>query len=64
MSVLNKTWSVNDLCFDGNGKIPVIAQDYESGEVLLLAYMNEEALKKTIESGLIKGKIVKKPQKT
>lgn len=51
MSVLNKTWSVNDLCFDGNGKIPVIAQDYESGEVLLLAYMNEEALKKTIESG-------------
>jgi len=29
------------------GLIPVIVQDYESGEVLMLAYMNEEALKLT-----------------
>ena len=34
----------------GNGLIPVIAQDLETGEVLMLAYMNEEAWKKTLET--------------
>lgn len=37
--------------FGGDGLIPVIAQDYESGEVLMLAYMNEEAVMKTFETG-------------
>ncbi|MBR2341687.1 MAG: bifunctional phosphoribosyl-AMP cyclohydrolase/phosphoribosyl-ATP diphosphatase HisIE [Clostridia bacterium] len=37
--------------FNGDGLIPVIAQDYESGEVLMLAYMNEEAVTKTFETG-------------
>ena len=32
--------------------IPAIVQDSESGEVLMLAYMNEEALAKTLETGL------------
>ncbi len=32
------------------GLIPVIAQDYETGEVLMLAYMNEEAFNKTLET--------------
>ncbi len=32
--------------------IPAIVQDNESGEVLMLAYMNEEALTKTLETGL------------
>jgi len=36
--------------FNKDGLIPVIAQDYKDGAVLMLAYMNEEALKKTIES--------------
>ncbi|MDR2800285.1 MAG: phosphoribosyl-AMP cyclohydrolase [Desulfovibrio sp.] len=35
----------------GGGLIPVIAQDDKSGEVLMLAYMNEDAWKKTLESG-------------
>ncbi len=34
-----------------NGLIPVIAQDYEKGDVLMMAFMNEEAWEKTIESG-------------
>ena len=51
MSVLGKNWTVNDVQFDENGLVPVIAQDYESGEVLLLSCMNAEALEKTIESG-------------
>lgn len=37
--------------FDANGLIPAIAQDIESGEVLMLAWMNAEALARTIESG-------------
>jgi len=34
-----------------NGLIPAIVQDYKSGKVLMLAYMNEESLSKTMESG-------------
>lgn len=34
------------------GLIPAVAQDYLSGEVLMLAFMNEEALKKTVETGV------------
>lgn len=37
--------------FDDNGLIPVIAQDHETGDILMLAYMNKEALDKTIEIG-------------
>jgi len=47
-----KTLNVRDLDFSkGNGLIPVVAQDLESKSVLMLAYVNEEALKKTLESG-------------
>ena len=37
--------------FDSNGLVPAIVQDVESKEVLMLAYMNREALKATIETG-------------
>lgn len=40
-----------DIKFDEKGLIPCIAQDYLTGEVLMLAYMNEESLKLTIETG-------------
>jgi phosphoribosyl-AMP cyclohydrolase len=33
------------------GLIPAVAQDADTGEILMLAYMNQEALEKTIESG-------------
>ena len=33
------------------GVVPVIAQDDESGDVLMLAYMNEEAYNETLQSG-------------
>jgi len=36
---------------DANGLVPVVVQDYRSNEVLMLAYMNEEAYNKTIEDG-------------
>lgn len=34
----------------GNGLIPTVIQDYESNEVLMVAYMSEESLKLTLES--------------
>ena len=37
--------------FNEKGLIPVIVQDYKSKTVLMMAYMNTEALEKTIESG-------------
>jgi len=37
----------------GDGLIPVIVQDDDTGEVLILAYMNEEALRRTRESGQV-----------
>lgn len=33
------------------GLIPVIVQDYETSEVLMLAYMNKESWEKTLETG-------------
>lgn len=40
-----------DLKYDENGLIPAIIQDEESGEVLMLGYMNEESFKRTVASG-------------
>ena len=37
--------------FDKDGLIPVITSDYQSGEVLMHGYMNEDAFKKTISLG-------------
>lgn len=37
--------------FDERGLVPCVAQDAESGEVLTLAYANEESLQLTIETG-------------
>ncbi len=37
--------------FDENGLIPVIAQDVKTGQVLMVAYMNQEALNLTIKTG-------------
>jgi phosphoribosyl-AMP cyclohydrolase len=35
----------------GNGLVPAVVQDYETGEVLMVAYMNRESWQKTLETG-------------
>ncbi|MCK4837497.1 MAG: phosphoribosyl-AMP cyclohydrolase, partial [Desulfobulbaceae bacterium] len=35
----------------GDGLLPAIVQDHQSGEVLMLAYINEESWLKTLETG-------------
>lgn len=45
--------SFKDLKLDANGLIPVVVQDYVNSEVLMLAYMNEEAFNNTLETGIM-----------
>ena len=51
MAVKKTTMDFSEFKFDKDGLIPVVAQDYESGEVLMLVYMNKEALEKTFATG-------------
>lgn len=43
---------LGELKWDGNGLIPAVVQETETGEVLMVAWMDREALAKTLESGL------------
>jgi len=42
---------LEEIKFDGNGLVPVVVQDAETKEVLMLAYMNAESLRLTLEKG-------------
>jgi phosphoribosyl-AMP cyclohydrolase len=42
---------MQELKYDPRGLIPAIVQDFDSGQVLMLAWMNAEALQRTRESG-------------
>ena len=46
-----KEWS--GLRFDGQGLIPAVVQDGDAGTVLLLGYMNREALEATMRTGML-----------
>ncbi len=40
-----------EIRWDERGLVPAVVQDAQSGAVLMLAYMNEEALRLTLETG-------------
>ena len=42
---------LENIKFNGHGLVPCVVQDVYTREVLMLAYMNEESLKKTLETG-------------
>jgi len=42
---------LSELKYDQNGLIPAIIQDVETNEVLMMAFMNEQSLRATIETG-------------
>ena len=42
---------MDDIAFDDRGLVPCVVQDWRTGEVLTLAYMNSEALERTRTSG-------------
>ncbi len=41
------------LSYDARGLVPVIAQEAETGEVLMLAWMNAEAVRRTLQTGRV-----------
>ena len=47
---MSTAW-LDELAWDKDGLIPAIAQDAESGDVLMFAWMNREALARTAETG-------------
>lgn len=51
MDVMESSISWSELRTNSDGMIPVIVQDYKTSEVLMLAYMNEEAFDVTLETG-------------
>lgn len=43
---------IEGLKYNSDGLIPAVVQDAESGEVLMLAWMNAESLRRTLDTGL------------
>ncbi len=55
MSAISETATrvIAELRFDRDGLIPAIAQSAENGEVLMLAYMNADSVRETLETGRV-----------
>ncbi|MBQ9714634.1 MAG: phosphoribosyl-ATP diphosphatase [Clostridia bacterium] len=51
MAIKQETVDVSKINYGSDGLVPVIAQDYESGEVLMLSAMNAEAVETTFATG-------------
>jgi len=49
--MIKTKFNLKSLKFDKKGLIPAIIQDYKDKEVLMLAYMNKESLRRTINLG-------------
>jgi len=47
---MSETW-LDEVVFDADGLVPVVAQEAETGKLLMLAWMNREALAETVRSG-------------
>ena len=53
VNTLTSKLDFKEFKLNSDGLIPVITEDYKTGEVLMLAYMNKEAFETTIKSGLM-----------
>ena len=45
--------TISDIAFGGDGLVPAIIQQHDSGEVLMLGYMNAEAVRRTLVEGRV-----------
>ena len=52
INIRERTMVKLDFSKSADGLIPAIAQDYQTGDVLMLAYINEEAWEKTLATGI------------
>ncbi len=41
------------VCFDANGLVPAIAQQHDTGEVLMMAWMNADAIRETLATNRV-----------
>jgi phosphoribosyl-ATP pyrophosphohydrolase/phosphoribosyl-AMP cyclohydrolase len=48
---MTESYALDQIEFDDDGLVPCVVQDWSTGEVLTLAYMNREALERTVSSG-------------
>ena len=53
MTTIDAGAALSAINFNENGLVPAIAQQHDSGEVLMLAWMNEEAVRETLASGQV-----------
>ena len=44
---------IESIAFDENGLVPAIAQQHDSGEVLMMAWMNADSIRETLETGRV-----------
>jgi phosphoribosyl-AMP cyclohydrolase len=44
---------LSEIAFDANGLVPAIAQQHDTGEVLMMAWMNAEAVRETLVTGRV-----------
>ena len=44
---------IDALAFDGAGLVPAVAQQHDTGEVLMVAWMNADSVKETLETGRV-----------
>ncbi|MFM6967946.1 MAG: phosphoribosyl-AMP cyclohydrolase [Microbacteriaceae bacterium] len=45
--------SITDITFDSNGLVPAVIQQHDTSEVLMLAYMDAEAVRRTLTEGRV-----------
>lgn len=50
---MSKSYSFSDFKLNSDGHITVVVQDYLTNEVLMVAYMNEEAYNMTVDTGIM-----------
>lgn len=48
---LNQTIPLDQICYNEQGLVPAIVQDYLDGTVLMMAWMNQDSLQKTLDTG-------------
>ena len=46
---MKEVFKLNSLKFDQSGLLPAVIQDYKNNEVLMVAYMNKESLRRTLK---------------
>jgi phosphoribosyl-AMP cyclohydrolase len=53
ISALSSSRALDAIAFDANGLVPAIAQQHDTGEVLMLAWMNRAAVAETLATGRV-----------